>query len=59
MKGATPAIRDRLHDGIDDADYVTTVKVLQQKIRNTGGVERAMGRPPRYPMAVRSVDRRR
>ncbi|MFJ4824651.1 MarR family winged helix-turn-helix transcriptional regulator [Streptomyces bacillaris] len=33
----TPAIRAALHEGIDDADYVTTVKVLQQLIRNAGG----------------------
>ncbi|MGC9497196.1 MarR family transcriptional regulator [Streptomyces sp. WG7] len=33
----TPAIRDHIHQGIDDADYVTTLKVLQQMIRNTGG----------------------
>ena len=32
-----PAIRARIHQGIDDADYVTTLKVLQQMIRNTGG----------------------
>ncbi|MEW2574920.1 MarR family winged helix-turn-helix transcriptional regulator [Streptomyces syringium] len=32
-----PAIRAALHDGIDDADYVTTLKVLQQMIRNAGG----------------------
>ncbi|MGW8742605.1 MarR family transcriptional regulator [Streptomyces sp. NPDC055794] len=32
-----PAIRATLHQGIDDADYVTTVKVLQQLIRNAGG----------------------
>ncbi|WP_430477884.1 MarR family transcriptional regulator [Streptomyces sp. P11-1] len=32
-----PAIRAALHKGIDDADYVTTVKVLQQLIRNAGG----------------------
>ncbi|MER7001015.1 MarR family winged helix-turn-helix transcriptional regulator [Streptomyces sp. NPDC000410] len=32
-----PAIRTALHEGIDDADYVTTVKVLQQLIRNAGG----------------------
>ncbi|KRF20920.1 transposase [Nocardioides sp. Soil797] len=31
-----PAIRDAIHAGIDDADYVTTVRVLQQLIRNTG-----------------------
>ncbi|MFY1688798.1 MarR family winged helix-turn-helix transcriptional regulator [Plantactinospora sp. WMMB782] len=34
-----PAIRDRIHQGIDDADYVTTLKVLRQMIRNTGGPE--------------------
>ncbi|MEU3728392.1 MarR family transcriptional regulator [Streptomyces sp. NPDC033538] len=33
----TPAIRDHIHRGIDDADYVTTLKVLQQMIRNTAG----------------------
>ncbi|MER7051393.1 MULTISPECIES: MarR family transcriptional regulator [unclassified Streptomyces] len=33
----TPAIRDHIHRGIDDADYVTTLKVLQRMIRNTGG----------------------
>ncbi|MEU8413860.1 MarR family winged helix-turn-helix transcriptional regulator [Amycolatopsis japonica] len=33
-----PAIRAALHEGIDDADYVTTLKVLQQLIRNTGGI---------------------
>lgn len=32
-----PAIRGRIHEGIDDADYVTTLKVLRQMIRNTGG----------------------
>ncbi|MEU9192478.1 MarR family winged helix-turn-helix transcriptional regulator [Streptomyces hundungensis] len=32
-----PAIRAALHKGIDDADYVTTVKVLQRLIRNAGG----------------------
>ncbi|MEU6928085.1 MarR family winged helix-turn-helix transcriptional regulator [Streptomyces sp. NPDC046374] len=32
-----PAIRAALHAGIDDADYVTTLKVLQQLIRNAGG----------------------
>ncbi|AUY52040.1 MarR family transcriptional regulator [Streptomyces sp. CB01881] len=32
-----PAIRAALHEGVDDADYVTTVKVLQQLIRNAGG----------------------
>ncbi|MEU5876505.1 MarR family transcriptional regulator [Spirillospora sp. NPDC047279] len=32
-----PAVRAALHEGIDDADYVTTVKVLQRLIRNAGG----------------------
>ncbi|MDR3082174.1 MAG: MarR family transcriptional regulator, partial [Streptomyces sp.] len=32
-----PAIRDGIHRGIDDADYVTTLRVLQQMIRNTDG----------------------
>jgi hypothetical protein len=32
-----PAIRASLHQGISDADYVTTVKVLQRLIRNAGG----------------------
>ncbi|MFF5369830.1 MarR family transcriptional regulator [Streptomyces sp. NPDC013187] len=32
-----PAIRAALHEGIDDVDYVTTVKVLQRLIRNAGG----------------------
>lgn len=31
-----PAIRATLHEGIDDADYVTTVKVLQRLILNAG-----------------------
>lgn len=29
-----PAIRARIHEGIDDADYVTALKVLQRMIRN-------------------------
>ncbi|MGV9881131.1 MarR family transcriptional regulator [Streptomyces sp. NPDC003006] len=37
IKSTTPAFRAVLHEGIDDADYVTTVKVLQQLIRNAGG----------------------
>ncbi|MEW2029865.1 MarR family transcriptional regulator [Streptomyces roseifaciens] len=32
-----PAIRAALHEGIDDTDYVTTMKVLQQLILNAGG----------------------
>lgn len=37
LKKHAPAIRDRIHQGIADADYVTTLKVLRQMIRNTGG----------------------
>ncbi len=36
LKQHAPAIRAHIHQGIDDADYVTTLKVLQQMIRNTG-----------------------
>ena len=36
LKKHAPAIRDRIHQGIGDADYVTALKVLQQMIRNTG-----------------------
>ncbi|MFF9909617.1 MarR family transcriptional regulator [Streptomyces sp. NPDC013457] len=32
-----PAIGAALHEGVDEADYVTTVKVLQRLIRNAGG----------------------
>ncbi|MEU4179353.1 MarR family transcriptional regulator [Streptomyces sp. NPDC026589] len=32
-----PAIRAALHEGISDTDYVTTVKVLRQLIRNATG----------------------
>ncbi|MEV5746952.1 MarR family winged helix-turn-helix transcriptional regulator [Actinoallomurus sp. NPDC052308] len=37
LKRHAPEIRARIHQGIDDADYVTALKVLQQMIRNTGG----------------------
>ncbi|BCJ69767.1 MarR family winged helix-turn-helix transcriptional regulator [Polymorphospora rubra] len=37
LKKYAPAIRDQIHRGIDDVDYVTTLKVLRQMIRNTGG----------------------
>ncbi|MFF3756201.1 MarR family transcriptional regulator [Streptomyces sp. NPDC002185] len=36
LKRYGPAIRARIHEGIDDADYVTTLKVLRQMLRNTG-----------------------
>ncbi|WP_052847741.1 MarR family winged helix-turn-helix transcriptional regulator [Streptomyces avicenniae] len=39
LKKEAPGIRDAIHEGIDDADYVTTVKVLQRMIRNTGGAQ--------------------
>ncbi|GGN49970.1 hypothetical protein FHR83_008886 [Actinoplanes campanulatus] len=34
MKSHAPAIRARIHEGIDDADYVTTLRVLQKMISN-------------------------
>lgn len=37
LKKHAPAIRGRIHQGIDDGDYVIALKVLQQMIRNTGG----------------------
>ncbi|WP_097870731.1 transposase [Streptomyces sp. rh34] len=37
LKRNAPAIRAALHEGISDADYVTTVKVLRQLIRNATG----------------------
>ncbi|GAA1100706.1 MULTISPECIES: MarR family winged helix-turn-helix transcriptional regulator [Streptomyces violaceusniger group] len=36
LKQHAPAIRDLIHQGIDDADYVTALKVLRQMMRNTG-----------------------
>ncbi|MFF7778395.1 MarR family transcriptional regulator [Streptomyces tanashiensis] len=36
FKVHAPAIRARIHEGIDDADYVTALKVLRQMLRNTG-----------------------
>ncbi|WP_445515387.1 MarR family transcriptional regulator [Streptomyces sp. NEAU-174] len=36
LKQHAPAIRDLIHQGIDDADYVTALKVLRQMLRNTG-----------------------
>ncbi|WP_369148333.1 MarR family transcriptional regulator [Streptomyces sp. R44] len=36
FKRHAPAIRARIHEGIDDADYVTALKVLRQMLRNTG-----------------------
>ncbi|MEU6389556.1 MarR family winged helix-turn-helix transcriptional regulator [Streptomyces sp. NPDC046939] len=37
LKKHAPDIRARIHEGIDDADYVTALKVLRRMIRNTGG----------------------
>ncbi|MFC0027939.1 MarR family transcriptional regulator [Micromonospora chaiyaphumensis] len=36
LKTHAPAIRARIHEGIDDADYVTALKVLRRMIENTG-----------------------
>ncbi|WP_406858913.1 MarR family winged helix-turn-helix transcriptional regulator [Streptomyces sp. HUAS MG47] len=36
VKARVPDFRTRLHEGIDDADYVTTLKVLRQMLRNAG-----------------------
>ncbi|WP_329021580.1 MarR family winged helix-turn-helix transcriptional regulator [Streptomyces sp. NBC_00690] len=35
LKQHAPAIRARIHEGIDDADYVTALRVLQRMIQNT------------------------
>ena len=35
LKAHAPAIRARIHEGIDEADYATTVKVLRRLISNT------------------------
>ncbi|MEU6075407.1 MarR family winged helix-turn-helix transcriptional regulator [Micromonospora sp. NPDC047074] len=37
LRQHAPAIRARIHEGIDDADYVAALKVLRQLILNTGG----------------------
>ncbi|WP_326662612.1 MarR family transcriptional regulator [Streptomyces sp. NBC_00385] len=37
LKRHAPDVRARIHEDVDDADYVTALKVLQQMIRNTGG----------------------
>ncbi|MFB7863948.1 MarR family transcriptional regulator [Streptomyces sp. NPDC056069] len=36
LKRHAPAIRERIHRGIDDADYIVALKVLRQMLRNTG-----------------------
>jgi hypothetical protein len=35
MTQAAPAIRALIHEGIDDTDYVTALRVLQRMIQNT------------------------
>ncbi|WP_328850991.1 MarR family winged helix-turn-helix transcriptional regulator [Micromonospora globbae] len=37
LKAHAPAIRARIHEGIDDADYVAALKVLGKLMRNTQG----------------------
>ncbi|GGT62319.1 MarR family winged helix-turn-helix transcriptional regulator [Streptomyces purpureus] len=34
LKAHAPAWREQMHAGIDDADYVTTLRVLQRMMRN-------------------------
>ncbi|MET9512196.1 MarR family winged helix-turn-helix transcriptional regulator [Streptomyces flavidovirens] len=36
VKGHVPALRAKIHEGIDDTDYATTVKVLRRMMRNVG-----------------------
>ncbi|MGW2563613.1 MarR family transcriptional regulator [Streptomyces sp. NPDC001514] len=38
LKQHAPAIHDRIHQGIDDADHLTAMRVLHQMIRSTGGI---------------------
>ncbi|MEV4198605.1 MarR family winged helix-turn-helix transcriptional regulator [Micromonospora globbae] len=37
LKAHAPAIRARIHEGIDDADYVAALKVLGKLMKNTQG----------------------
>jgi len=37
VKDRAPALRAHIHDGVTDADYVTTLKVLRRMIANVGG----------------------
>ncbi|MGK5632699.1 MarR family winged helix-turn-helix transcriptional regulator [Streptomyces sp. URMC 123] len=37
IKRHVPRLRDRVHEGVDDADYVTALKVLERVIKNVGG----------------------
>ncbi|MET8982483.1 MarR family winged helix-turn-helix transcriptional regulator [Streptomyces sp. NPDC004539] len=43
IKRHAPAVRERMHEGVDDADYITTVKVLRRLIENTGDPGGALG----------------
>ncbi|MFI6849308.1 MarR family winged helix-turn-helix transcriptional regulator [Kitasatospora sp. NBC_00085] len=36
LKSQAPAIRARIHEGIDDADYAAALRVLQRMLRNVG-----------------------
>ncbi|MFJ9949997.1 hypothetical protein [Kitasatospora sp. NPDC091207] len=37
LKTHAPAWRDLIHEGVDDADYATTLRVLRRMVRNVGG----------------------
>ncbi|MBT2400261.1 MarR family transcriptional regulator [Streptomyces sp. ISL-100] len=41
VKDHVPAVRAKIHDGINARDYVTTIKVLRRMMRNVGGAGRA------------------
>ncbi|GAV44886.1 MarR family winged helix-turn-helix transcriptional regulator [Streptomyces acidiscabies] len=43
VKRHAPAVRGQMHEGIDDADYVTTVKVLRRLVRNAGDPAGVLG----------------
>ncbi|MFF9896786.1 MarR family transcriptional regulator [Streptomyces longispororuber] len=36
LRRHAPAIRARIHEGVDDADYVAALKVLRRMVRNVG-----------------------
>ncbi|MFF1902767.1 MarR family winged helix-turn-helix transcriptional regulator [Kitasatospora sp. NPDC058218] len=36
LKTHAPAWRDLIHEGVDDADYATTLRVLRRMMRNVG-----------------------
>ncbi|MFE6834857.1 MarR family winged helix-turn-helix transcriptional regulator [Streptomyces sp. NPDC057705] len=37
LKAQAPAWRARIHEGIEDADYITTLNVLRRMMHNVGG----------------------